>query len=188
MIDRLLSEARHWRNRRALDQCGASTLVSGVIDKRGTDSRVEIGARSLIQGVLVTEAPRSLIRIGDNVFVGSATQLVAVQSITIEDDVLVSYSCLLNDSDSHSQRLSLRRTDLQDYLAGKRHWDRAETKPIRICRGAWIGARVIITKGVTVGEGAICGMGSVVTRDVPAFTVVAGNPARVVKEIPLDDR
>lgn len=188
MIQRLLPKARHWRNRRILDQCGAGSIVSGVVDKRGADSRVEIGDQCLIEGILVTEAPRSVIRIGSNVFVGSATQIVAVESITIEDDVLLSYSCLLNDSDSHSLKLSQRRSDLQDFLNGRRHWDRAQTKPIRICKGAWIGARVIVTKGVTIGEGAICGMGSVVTRDVPPFTIVAGNPARVVRELSQDER
>jgi acetyltransferase-like isoleucine patch superfamily enzyme len=188
MIDRLLPKARHWRNLRALDECGATSLVSGYVDKRGADSRVEIGDRCLIQGVLVTEAPRSVIRIGNNVFVGSATQVVAVESIIIEDDVLISYTCLLNDSDSHSLKLSLRRSDLQDFLNGQRHWERAETKPIRICKGAWIGARVIVTKGVTIGEGAICGMGSVVTRDVPPYTIVGGNPARVIRQLSPDER
>jgi acetyltransferase-like isoleucine patch superfamily enzyme len=60
--------------------------------------------------------------------------------------------------------------------------------PIRICRGAWIGARSIILKGVTIGEGAIVGAGSVVTRDVPAFTIVAGNPARILRELATDER
>jgi acetyltransferase-like isoleucine patch superfamily enzyme len=61
-------------------------------------------------------------------------------------------------------------------------------KPIRIGRGAWLGARVIILKGVTVGEGAVVGAGSVVTRDVAPYTLVAGNPARFIREIPLNDR
>lgn len=47
----------------------------------------------------------------------------------------------------------------------------------------WIGAGAIIMNGVTIGEGAIVGAGSVVTRDVPPFTVVAGNPARIIKEL-----
>ena len=48
---------------------------------------------------------------------------------------------------------------------------------------AWIGAGSIIMNGVTIGEGAIVGAGSIVTRDVPPFSVVAGNPARVIREI-----
>ncbi|MCU1281523.1 MAG: acyltransferase [bacterium] len=188
MIRRLLPKARHWRNVRLLDRCGSSSTVSGGVDKRARESIIEVGDRCLIEGILVTEAPQSRIRIGNNVFVGGATQIVAVESIVVEDDVLISYSCLLNDSDGHSLQLSRRRSDLQEYLRGERHWDRARARPIRICQGAWIGARVIITKGVTIGEGAICGTGSVVTRDVAPFTIVAGNPARLVRELSPDER
>ncbi len=54
-------------------------------------------------------------------------------------------------------------------------------QPIRIGNGAWIGAKAIILKGVTIGEGAIVGAGSVVTRDVAPYTIVAGNPARFIR-------
>ena len=54
---------------------------------------------------------------------------------------------------------------------------------IRVCQDAWIGMGVIIMPGVTIGEGAIVGAGSVVTKDVPAHTIVAGNPARVIKTL-----
>ena len=56
-------------------------------------------------------------------------------------------------------------------------------KPIHICRRAWIGAGVTILPGVTVGENAVVGAGSVVTRDVEPDTIVAGNPAKVIKHI-----
>ena len=55
-----------------------------------------------------------------------------------------------------------------------------EIKPVRVCRRAWIGQNSFILKGVTVGEGAIVGVNSVVITDVPAYSVVMGNPARVV--------
>ncbi len=54
---------------------------------------------------------------------------------------------------------------------------------VRIKRGAYIGVHSIILPGVTIGEGAIVGAGSVVTKDVPAFTVVAGNPAREIRRL-----
>jgi acetyltransferase-like isoleucine patch superfamily enzyme len=63
-----------------------------------------------------------------------------------------------------------------------------KTEPVRICKGAWLGARTIVTKGVTIGEGAVCGMGSVVTKDVAPYTVVAGNPARVIRELGPNER
>jgi acetyltransferase-like isoleucine patch superfamily enzyme len=57
------------------------------------------------------------------------------------------------------------------------------SKPIKIGRGCFIGARSLILKGVTLGDRVIIGAGSVVTKDVPAFSVAAGNPARIVGSI-----
>lgn len=56
-----------------------------------------------------------------------------------------------------------------------------QTKEIRICRNAWIGARANIMPGVTIGEGAIVASGAVVTKDVEPFAVVAGMPAKFIK-------
>ncbi len=59
-------------------------------------------------------------------------------------------------------------------------------KPVRICRRAWIGAGATILPGVTVGENAVVGAASVVTHDVPADTIVAGNPAKIIRHISSD--
>ncbi|WP_300799156.1 DapH/DapD/GlmU-related protein [uncultured Alistipes sp.] len=64
---------------------------------------------------------------------------------------------------------------------GRRH--NVYTRPVRLRRNAWIGAGALILPGVTVGEHAIVGAGSVVTRDVPDGMIVAGNPARVIRPI-----
>ena len=56
-------------------------------------------------------------------------------------------------------------------------------KPVRIKRGAWVGANATILPGVTVGEYAIVAAGSVVTKDVPDYAVAAGNPAKVIKTL-----
>ena len=58
------------------------------------------------------------------------------------------------------------------------------SKPIKIGRGCFIGTRSIILKGVTLGDRVIIGAGSVVTKDVPAYSIAAGNPARVVRTLP----
>lgn len=86
--------------------------------------------------------------------------------ITIEDDVLVAANVQLI-SNNH---------DLYDHQV-------LTCKPVVLKRNCWIGAGATILPGVTVGENAVVGAGSVVTHDVGADTVVAGNPARVVKTL-----
>jgi len=61
------------------------------------------------------------------------------------------------------------------------------TRPNTICDGVWIGARAILLPGVTIGEGAVVAAGAVVTRDVAPFTVVAGNPAKFIKNRELKE-
>ena len=94
------------------------------------------------------------------------------------------------DHDSHSVNWDERMNDtVQEYEDVKKYndpifskdWSKVNTKPIIINDKVWIGMNVIILKGVTVGEGAVIGAGSVVTRDIAPWSVVAGNPARVVK-------
>jgi acetyltransferase-like isoleucine patch superfamily enzyme len=184
----VLTNLRHWRATRVLDACGAGTRFGGSAEKRGAGSRIEVGAGCLVDGTLVTEAPGAIVRIGSNVSIGGRTLLAAVREIVVEDDVLISYECIVTDSDNHSLAYSKRKHDLREWLAGRHDWSKVATEPVRICKGAWLGARVIVTKGVTIGEGAVCGMGAVVTKDVAPYTVVAGNPARVIKELSVDER
>jgi acetyltransferase-like isoleucine patch superfamily enzyme len=64
---------------------------------------------------------------------------------------------------------------------GSGNWDVCPRGPTRIGNGIWIGFRALILSGVTIGHGAVIGAGAVVTKDVPAFAIVAGNPAAVVR-------
>ena len=62
-------------------------------------------------------------------------------------------------------------------------WSVVVSKPIKICDKAWIGLNCIVLKGVTIGEGAVVAAGSVVTKDVPAWTLVGGAPAKVIRSL-----
>ncbi|WP_369813950.1 DapH/DapD/GlmU-related protein [Flavobacterium sp. KJJ] len=104
----------------------------------------------------------------------------------------MAWGTFVYDHNSHSLDYKERQNDilqqLSDYREGKfftenKNWDVVDSKPIKICSNAWIGMNCIILKGVTIGEGAIVGAGSVVTKDVPAWTVVGGNPAVVIKKL-----
>lgn len=171
-----------------LSSCGINSEIVGVIDKRCKGGVLNIGRDCLIEGMLVTETEQSRILIGDNVFIGGGSVLDCVDSIVIENDVLISYQCLIADSDNHSIRYSIRKNDLRDWREGRHDWSTTTTLPIIISKGVWVGAHSIILKGVKIGEGAIVGAGSVVTKDVPPYTIVAGNPAKIIREIPVHER
>lgn len=115
-------------------------------------------------------APR--LEIGDNVHIGHQVTFAINQEIVIEEGVMIANRCYFADTDSHPVEPHLRVAGLPPSAEN--------IKPIRICRNAWIGHGVHVMKGVTVGEGAVVAAGSVVVKDVPPFSVVAGNPARVV--------
>ena len=183
-----LSYIRERNNMRKLNSYGERTVVRGCIDKRSLNSIIRIGHDCLIEGLIVTGKEGSEILIGNNVFIGGNSLIDCVDSIAIEDDVLISFGCLLADSDNHSLRYSIRKNDLRNWKAGQPNWSTANTKPIKISKGVWVGANSIILKGVTIGTGSIVGAGSVVTKSIPPWTVVAGNPARIIRNISKEER
>ena len=167
---------------------GKNVLMNARVQNPG-QGRLIVGDDAALNGWLYLQSDHAEIRIGNNSFVNSGTVISAVQSVVIEDDVLISFNCTIMDCDGHSIRLSERRDDLRMSRAGSRAiFDKAVTRPIHIRHGAWLGAHCIVLKGVTVGVGAVVAAASVVTRDVPDWTIVAGNPARPIRTIAESDR
>ena len=111
------------------------------------------------------------VELGDNCEVGWETELYSVGKIILEPHAAVAQHCFLNTGDH-----DIGRKDLPVGQA-----------PIRVGSWAWVTAKVCIGPGVTVGEGAVCGMRANVVKDVEPWTVVGGNPARVIKRRILDD-
>jgi len=115
------------------------------------------------------------VRIGKNVFIGLDVHIDddAPELVTIEDNVFLTAGCML---------LTHQR-DLSKYYKNDWIGDRPlYNKPILIKKGAHIGIRSIIMPGVTIGQGAVIGAGSVVTKDIPSHCVAVGVPAKVIKE------
>jgi acetyltransferase-like isoleucine patch superfamily enzyme len=189
MLNDIRKYLAHRANLKKLSFCGEKSKIFGAIDKRHSQSVISVGNDCLIEGILVTETESSQISIGNNVSVGGGTILDCATGIEVEDDVLISYQCLLADSDNHNIQYSIRKKDLRDWMGGGKHdWTTTKSGKIRICKGVWIGARSIILKGVHIGEGSVVGAGSVVTKDVPPWTIVGGNPARIIRDLSAEER
>jgi acetyltransferase-like isoleucine patch superfamily enzyme len=150
-------------------------------------SHLEIGDQTLMQGSIATEHSDAHVMIGSRTFIGGSS-LISANRIVIGDDVLISWGCTIVDHDSHSIYWRRRSSDVLDWAKGEKNWQHVNKGVIHINNKAWIGANVTILKNVSVGEGAVIGTGSVVTKDVPAWTIVAGNPAKVIESIPEDER
>jgi len=145
---------------------------------------LEIGANSQVEAAFYFDRMNARVKIGDRTYIGGA-KLICAESITIGDDVQIAWGTTIMDHDSHSIYWEQRKADAVKWINGEKDWSNVKVLPIRICDKTWIGFDVIILKGVTIGEGAVVGAGSVVTKDVLPYTLVAGNPARIVKEISL---
>ena len=150
--------------------------------------RISIGEESLIEGSLVCERDGAALFIGRHTFIGSNTILASASSITVGDDVLISSGCRILDHNSHAVAWYHRQHDAREWYHGRKDWTHVPTAPVHIRDKAWIGLNVILLKGVEIGEGAVVGAGAVVTKTVPSYTVVAGNPARVLRELTLEER
>ena len=119
--------------------------------------------------------PHPALRVGDRVFIGHACSFTIAQEIAIGDDCLIAGGVQVRDNDGHPLDPEARR---------RRDPVTADTvAPVRIGANAWIGSRAIILKGVVIGENAVVAAESVVTKDVPPNTIVAGNPARAIRTV-----
>jgi acetyltransferase-like isoleucine patch superfamily enzyme len=117
---------------------------------------------------LKTLRPEARIIIGDHVGISGAT-VSAADEIKIGSHVLIGTGVIITDSDAHPIHPLDRRGSGE-----------AEAQKVSIEDDTFIGARALILKGVTIGRGSVVGAGSVVTRNVMPFSIVAGNPAKVV--------
>lgn len=145
--------ARHVRMR-ATDG-GTASIAAGVAIDRFADITVQYGH----------------LEIGPRSYIGQFTVICAQDKIAIGSDCLIAEHVSIRDQD---HRFELGLTTAKSGFT---------TAPIRIGNNVWIGAKAMITKGVTVGDNSVVGANSVVTHDVPPNTVVAGIPARILRGI-----
>ena len=154
-----------------------------------------VGKDSTIAGKFVFERETGSVSVGERAHIGAST-FISVDGIEIGDDVTIAWGCTVYDHNSHSVKWSERQYDTLREMDDIRHgrnpiaskdWSVVASKPIKICDKAWIGFNCIVLKGVTIGEGAVVAAGSVVTKDVPAWTLVGGVPAKPIRSLDLTD-
>lgn len=163
------------------------------IHTNGNHERIRIGdSCHLTCNIFLERNDVGSIRILDRVHIGGNTKLISISEVFIGNDVTIAWDCIIYDHDSHPIEWEHRKNDTIQEIADQKKfgdslihkdWNYVTSKPIRIEDKVWIGFGVTVLKGVTIGEGSVIGAKSVVTHDIPPYTIAAGNPARIIRNI-----
>jgi acetyltransferase-like isoleucine patch superfamily enzyme len=118
---------------------------------------------------------KGVLDIGDYTGMSSAV-IWCDNKVTIGKNVKIGALVIITDTDAHSINPEFRRNTVLDR-------NNTSSSPVRICDNVLIGTNSIVLKGVTIGENSVIGAGSVVTRDIPANVIAAGNPCKVIRAL-----
>jgi acetyltransferase-like isoleucine patch superfamily enzyme len=165
------------------------TTYSFLLYRSELPQGIRIGRGSTTYlGTMFDVGPRGRVTIGDFSLVHGAW-FICDSQIDVGDYALISWNVVFMDSYGASFDPAERRKQLQtlSFEKDRRMPRGAPASPIRIGRNVWIGFDCVVLPGVTIGEGSIVGARSVVTEDVPPFTIVAGNPAHIIRRIENDE-
>jgi acetyltransferase-like isoleucine patch superfamily enzyme len=151
--------------------------VHGNVLEALREGRLEVGPNSLFEpGVWITAPGSARVRIGQGTFLNMGVMVAAEQLVEIGEHCMIANGCFVTDS-SH------RYDDPQLPIT----WQGFQSKgPTRIRDNCWLGANVVVTSGVEIGERCVIGANSVVTSDIEPFSVAAGAPARVLRRVEYD--
>lgn len=169
---------------------GTVIYPSAILDNiQGDKALIKVGANSHVLGQLLIFAHGGEIEIGDDCYIGEHARVWSAKKIHIGNRVLISHNVNIFDSLTHPISATERHQQFLTIVT-KGHPKKIDLSEdsVFIHDDVWIGAMSMVLKGVTIGEGAIVGAGSVVTKDVPPWTIVAGNPAQIIREIGINER
>jgi acetyltransferase-like isoleucine patch superfamily enzyme len=166
----------HWHLLRR--EAFARWPLHGDVLEAFDDGRLEIGAHALLEPhVWITAPAPGRVRIGEGTFLNIGVMVAAVELVEIGSHCMLANGCFVSDG-SH------RFDDPHEPVP----WQGFTTKgPTRIGDNVWLGANVVVTSGVTIGERCVIGANSVVTQDIPPFSIAAGAPAKVLRAVTYDD-
>ena|SRR5688572_23672557 len=152
-------------------------------------SEAAVGVRigrgsSTYLGTMFDVGPRGRVALGDYVLMHGA-RIICDEEVVVGDYALISWNVVLMDSYRLPSDVAERRRELErvPFRAARNLEGQVAGRPVRIGNNVWIGFDTVVLPGVTIGEGSIVGARSVVLEDVPPYTVVAGNPARVIRRL-----
>jgi acetyltransferase-like isoleucine patch superfamily enzyme len=148
--------------------------VHGNVLEALREGRLELGDGTLFEpGVWITAPGQARIRIGRGTFLNLGVMVAAAELVEIGDHCMLANGCFVSDSSHRFDDPALPVT-----------WQGFTSKgPTRIGDNVWCGANVVVTTGVTIGERSVIGANSVVTHDIPPFSIAAGAPAKVLRTI-----
>jgi acetyltransferase-like isoleucine patch superfamily enzyme len=148
--------------------------VHGNVLEMFDEGRLELGENALLEpGVWLTAPAPGRIRIGAGSFLNIATMVAAHELVEIGEHCMLANGCFVTDAN--------HRFDDPDKPVP---WQGFTSKgPTRLGDNVWLGAHVVVTSGVTIGERCVVGANSVVTSDLPPYSIAAGTPARVLRTL-----
>jgi acetyltransferase-like isoleucine patch superfamily enzyme len=148
--------------------------VHGNVLEALREGRLTVGAGTLLEpGVWLTAPGAARISIGEGCFLNLGVMVAAMELVEIGSDCMFANGCFVTDA---NHRFDDRHQPVT--------WQGFSTRgPTRVGDNTWCGANVVITSGVTVGERCVIGANSVVTTDLPPFSIAAGAPARVLRQV-----
>jgi len=152
--------------------------IHGNVLEALRDGRLEVGPHTLFEpGVWITAPSPARVRIGEGTFLNLGVMVAAVALVEIGSHCMLANGCFVTDGNHRFDDPTRPVT-----------WQGFTTKgPTRIGDNVWCGANVVVTSGVTIGDRCVIGANSVVTTDLPAASIAAGAPARVLREIAFAD-
>lgn len=160
-------------------------IYTARCENSGEKDNIKVGNHCTISAYFVSRFGGKIV-IGDNNYFGKNTFLLCKESIVIGNDVIISDNVIICDNNNHptSPKQRLMMTQVENFMTNDLwSWKYASSAPILIEDNVWIGRDVRIMKGVKIGKGSIIALGAVVTKDVPEYSIAAGNPAVVVKKL-----
>ena len=164
---------------------GAKVLSDGWVVNPREKSRIRVGENSIIRGELLVFPHGGQIDIGAWCFIGHGSLIWSAAQVRIGNRCLISHRVNIHDTDSHSDDPGLRHQQFAAIATSGQPSTLPDVRAaaVSIADDVWIGFNASILKGVRIGRGAIIGAGSLVNKDIDPWTVVAGNPARVIRRL-----